>query len=47
MDKIAIQILNPSAIKEAEQMMVCAARLTQKGHAIQSLRDFMGLYNKD
>lgn len=47
MDKIEIWILNPSAIKEAEQMMVCAARLTQKGHAIQSLQDFMDLYNKD
>ena len=47
MDKIAIQILNPSAIKESEQMMVCAARLTQKGHMIQNLQDFMDLYNKD
>ena len=28
-------------------MMVCAARLTQKGHMIQNLQDFMDLYNKD
>ena len=47
MNKIEIKILNPSAIKESEQMMVCAARLTQKGHAIQSLQDFIDLYNKD
>lgn len=46
MNKIEIKILNPSAISEAEQMMVCAARLTQKGHTIQSMTDFMELYNK-
>lgn len=32
MDKIKVAILNPTAISEAEKMMVCAARLTQRGH---------------
>ena len=32
MDKIKVTILNPTAISEAEKMMVCAARLTQRGH---------------
>jgi len=47
MNKIEVKILNPWTIPDAEQMMVCAARLTQKGHTIQSLQDFMELYNKD
>ena len=47
MDKIEVTILNPPAISEAEQTMVCAARLTQKGHTIQNMADFMELYNKD
>lgn len=47
MDKIEVKILNPLAIAEAEQTMVCAARLTQKGHAIQNMADFMCLYMKE
>ena len=31
MDRIEVKILNPEVIKEAEKMMVCCARLTQKG----------------
>lgn len=46
MDRIEISILNPSAVAEAERMMACAARLTQRGHMIQSMADFMALYEK-
>lgn len=47
MKQIEIGILNPSTIKEAEKMMVCAARLTQRGHKIKTLNDFMNLYNRE
>lgn len=46
MDRIRVKILNPEAIHEAEKMMVCAARLTQRGHKIKSLNDFIELYEK-
>lgn len=46
MDRIKIQILNPEAVHEAEKMMVCAARLTQRGHKIKSMADFIDLYEK-
>lgn len=46
MDKIEVKILNPAEIKNAEKMMVCAARLTQQGHKIESMQDFEALYNK-
>lgn len=46
MNKIEIKILNPEAIKEAEKMMICGARLTQRGHKIQNMNDFMELYDK-
>lgn len=46
MNNIQIKILNPEAIKTAEKMMVCAARLTQRGHKIKSLQEFMDLYQK-
>lgn len=47
MNKIEVKILNPEVIQESEKMMVCCARLTQKGHNIKNLDDFMDLYNKD
>lgn len=47
MDKIQVKVLNPEAIETAEKMMVCAARLTQAGHNINSMQDFEDLYNKD
>ena len=47
MKKIEIKILNPEAVKNSVQMMVCAARLTQSGHKISSMDDFMELYNKE
>lgn len=46
MDKIEVKILNPEVIREAEKMMVCCARLTQKGHGIKNMDDFLNLYNK-
>ena len=46
MKRIEVKILNPEVIPESVKMMVCAARLTQKGHAIKNLGDFMDLYNK-
>lgn len=46
MNKIEVKVLNPEAIPQAEKMMVCAARLTQSGHKIKSLADFMELYEK-
>jgi thymidylate synthase (FAD) len=47
MDKIEVKILNPEAVAQAEKMMVCAARLTQRGHKIKSMADFMELYEKE
>lgn len=47
MKQIEVKILNPEAIKEAEKMMVCAARLTQRGHKIKNLEDFTALYNQE
>lgn len=46
MNKIEVKVLNPEAVPQAEKMMVCAARLTQSGHKIKSLADFMALYEK-
>uniref|UniRef100_A0AAU8AYV4 Thymidylate synthase complementing protein n=1 Tax=Dulem virus 37 TaxID=3145755 RepID=A0AAU8AYV4_9CAUD len=46
MKQIEVKILNPEVVKESEKMMVCAARLTQRGHKIKSLNDFMELYNQ-
>lgn len=46
MNSIEVKILNPEAVSQAEKMMVCAARLTQRGHQIKSMADFMELYEK-
>ena len=46
MDKIEIQVLNPETVTESEKMMVCAARLTQRGHKIKNMDDFLSLYQK-
>lgn len=46
MNKIEVAVLNPSAAAEAEKMMVCAARLTQRGERIKNLDDFLELYEK-
>jgi len=47
MNNIEIHIINPETIKEAEKMMVCSARLTQCGHKIHNMQDFINLYEKD
>lgn len=46
MKNIEVKILNPEVIQESEKMMVCGARLTQRGHGIKNMDDFMELYNK-
>lgn len=46
MRDIQVKVLNPESVKEAERMMVTAARLTQRGHIIHSIDDFEKLYNK-
>lgn len=46
MNKIQIKILNPEILQETRKMMAVGARLTQQGHKITSLEDFMALYNK-
>ena len=47
MKQIEVKVLNPDVAAEAEKMMVCAARLTQRGHKIKNLDDFMALYNQE
>ena len=44
MKNIEVKILNPDAISDAERMMVAGARLTQRGHNIKTMEDFMRLY---
>lgn len=46
MKQIEVKILNPEVIAESEKMMVCGARLTQRGHSIKNMDDFIELYNK-
>lgn len=46
MDKITVKVLNPEAAQFGEKMMVCGARMTQRGHNIKTLDDFMELYNR-
>lgn len=45
MNHIQVAVLNPGAVKDAEKTLVAAARLTQRGHKIKSLDDFIALYN--
>lgn len=46
MKQIEVKVLNPEAVQEASKMMVCSARLTQSGHKIKNMDDFVELYNK-
>lgn len=46
MDRIEVMVLNPNAVKEAEDMTVFAARLTQRGQKISCLNDLVSLYYK-
>jgi len=45
MTNIEARVLNPEVIQEAEKMMVCAARLTQRGHKVKDMDSFMALYD--
>lgn len=47
MNNIEVRLLNPRAVHEAEKIAVCAAKLTQGGHKIQNMDDFMNLYHSD
>lgn len=47
MKNIEVKILNPSAVKQSEQMMVFCARLTQRGHQIKNMDDIKNLMNKE
>lgn len=47
MNKIEVKVLNCAAIKEAEKNMMFAARLTQRGQKIHSMKDLLALYEKD
>lgn len=46
MKKIEIQMLNYKEIEAAEAAMLVAARLTQRGHKINDMNDFLKLYDK-
>lgn len=46
MNKIGISVLNPDAVQFTEQMMVCAARLTQRGHRVKDVDDLVALYER-
>ena len=46
MRDISVKVLNPEAARFGEKMMVCGARMTQRGHNIKTMDDFMKLYNK-
>lgn len=46
MDKIEVKIMNPEALQSAEDMMVFAARLTQRGHSITNMNELMKLYHQ-
>ena len=46
MRNISVKVLNPEVVRFGEKMMVCGARMTQRGHNIKTMDDFMELYNK-
>lgn len=46
MDKIDVAILNPDAISNAQDMMVGMARLTQRGHKVQTTTDLFRLLSQ-
>lgn len=47
MDKIEIKIMNPEDLLPTEDMMVFAARLTQRGHEISNMDELMNLYRRN
>lgn len=46
MNEIQVKVLNPRAVKDAEEMMVFCARLTQRGHNIHDMDSLLELKNK-
>lgn len=46
MKKIEVAVLNPDVFESADRMLMVGARLTQRGHEIHNLADFMELYSK-
>ena len=46
MKHIEIEILNETEILDAERTMLAAARLTQRGHKISCMDDFLKLYDR-
>ncbi len=46
MRDISVRVLNPEAAQFGEKMMVCGARMTQRGHNIKTMDDFMELFNR-
>lgn len=46
MNKIEVLVLNPSDVSTASKMTVFNARLTQRGHMINSMNDLVRLLNK-
>lgn len=46
MQNIHVKVLNPDNVEDSIKMMVCAARLTQRAHTIDTMDDFMELFNK-
>lgn len=43
---IETRILDVTAVSKSERMMFAAARLTQRGHEIHNMSDFMKIYNR-
>ena len=46
MKQIEIAILNPASVMDIEKDLMAAARITQHGHEIHTVKDFEELYNK-
>lgn len=47
MNNIEIKVLNPNAVADSKKMMVTAARLTQHGHNVHNMNDFIELFNQN
>lgn len=46
MKKIEVRVLNPQVISDSDNMMVAMARLTQRGHSINTMHDLECLLEK-
>ncbi len=47
MDKIEVKILGTESISGAEKLLALGARITQRGHKINSMDDLLELYEKE